>query len=486
MFNITKKVLLITPPYHCGVLESAGSWLHVGFVYIAGSLRKAGFDVEIYDAMTKFHTLEEIRAKIEEVKPDVVGSTAYTASIYEGINVLRVAKEVDPSILTFIGGVHATFCADEVLQDEHDCVDYVIRGEGEVTATDLLTHVFSDSNISDVSGISYWEDGVVSTPDRPFIEDLDTLSPAWDLVEWADYSFRTKKDSILAVVSSSRGCMEKCSFCSQQLFWKRTWRGRSPENFVSELEHLNKEYGVDVAMIADEIPTFDRDRWVQILDLLIEKDLDVEILMETRVDDILRDEDILDKYYKAKILHIYVGVESASQDTLEVFNKNLMIDQSKRAIELINKAGIISETSFVLGMPNDTKESIQKAVDLAKHYNPDLAFFLAIAPWPYSEIYDILKPHVKVFDYSKYNLVAPVVKPEKMTLEELDQSLLNAFREFYTFKLSNLDKMSDFKRNYMIEVTKLLVNHSYLADQMKGVGEMPEEISNLLNGILDD
>ena len=168
------------------------------------------------------------------------------------------------------------------------------------------------------------------------------------------------------------------------------------------------------------------------------------------------------------------------------FNKNLMIDHSKRAIELINDAGIISETSFVLGMPNDTKESIQKAVDLAKHYNPDLAFFLAIAPWPYSEIYDILKPHVKVFDYSKYNLVEPVIKPEKMTLEELNQSLLDAFREFYTFKLSNLDKMSDFKRNYMIEVTKLLINHSYLADQMKGVGEMPEEISKLLADILDD
>src|SRR5659263_475411 len=105
------------------------------------------------------------------------------------------------------------------------------------------------------------------------------------------------------------------------------------ENFVSELEYLNKTYGVDVAMIADETPTFDRKRWEKILDLLIEKKLDVEILMETRVDDILRDKEIMYKYIGAGILHIYVGAESASQDTLNIYKKNLKIEESKEAID---------------------------------------------------------------------------------------------------------------------------------------------------------
>jgi anaerobic magnesium-protoporphyrin IX monomethyl ester cyclase len=286
-------------------------------------------------------------------------------------------------------------------------------------------------------------------------------------------------------VSSSRGCTQKCTFCSQRLFWREKWRARSPENFVAELEFLNSEYGVDVAMIADETPTFDRDRWVKILDMLIEKDIDLELLMETRVDDILRDKDIIDKYRKAKILHIYVGAESASQDTLDRYNKNLKVEQSKEAIDLINNAGIISETSFVLGMPDETPQSIEAAVKLAKYYSPDLAFFLAIAPWPYSDIYPELAPYIEEFDYSKYNLVEPIVKPIRMSREELNKHLLAAFREFYMDKLGSIEEMSEFKKNYMIDVTRLLINDSYLSNQMKG--EMPPKvrkfIEKYINGI---
>jgi anaerobic magnesium-protoporphyrin IX monomethyl ester cyclase len=291
-------------------------------------------------------------------------------------------------------------------------------------------------------------------------------------VEWKDYSFKTKRNSTLAVVSSSRGCTQKCTFCSQRLFWKEKWRARSPENFVSELEYLNSTFGVDVAMIADETPTFDRRRWEKILDMLIAKNLDLEILMETRVDDILRDRDIMYKYTKAGILHIYVGAESASQDTLDRYHKNLKIEQSKEAIDLINNAGIISETSFVLGMPDETPMSIENAQKLAQYYNPDLAFFLAIAPWPYSDIYPELEPYIEEFDYSKYNLIEPIVKPINMTREELNKHLLNAFREFYMDKLGKIDGMSEFKRNYMIDVTRLLINDSYLSSQMKG--DMPQ------------
>lgn len=487
-----KKVLLITPPYHCGVLESAGTWLPVGFVTIAGALRKAGYEVEIYDAMGKFHSHEQIAAKIEESRPDMIGTGAYTATVDDAVEILKTAKRINPSIVTLLGGIHPTFMAAEVLEESHHFVDYVVQGEGEETAPELLDYLSAGKDPSQVKGISFFREGkVVSTPPRPFMEHLDSLSPAWDLLDWPLYTFRTRPGSTLAVTSSSRGCTQQCTFCSQQLFWKRTWRARSPENLLSELEYLHNHFGVNVAMLTDEVPTLDRERWERILDLLIEKDMDLEILMETRVDDILRDEDILDKYREAKVLHIYVGVESASQETLDRFHKNLEVEESRRAIELINQAGIISETSFVLGMPDETPSTIRATVELAKHYDPDLVFFLAIAPWPYSEIYPDLKPYIETLDYRKYNLVEPVVKPIAMTREELNRELLNAFRSFYTFKLSKLDQMSEMKRNYMVGVTRLLVTHSYLAEQMKnlakqmkgveeGLGEMPPEVKKLL------
>jgi anaerobic magnesium-protoporphyrin IX monomethyl ester cyclase len=468
---MSKRILLITPPYHCGVLESAGTWMPLGMVYVAGSLQKAGYDASIYDAMSKFDTFDDIRNHINDFAPDAVGTSAYTSSIYDAVRVLKIAKEVNDEIITLLGGIHPTFCWEEVLQKESSSVDYIIRGEGEITTTDLLDNVFSGKE-ANVPGIAFSKNGkVICAKERPLISDLDALPMAWNLVEWKDYSFKTKKNSTLAVVSSSRGCTQKCTFCSQRLFWREKWRARSPENFVSELEFLNSKYGVDVAMIADETPTFDRERWEKILDLLIEKQLDLELLMETRVDDILRDKDIINKYEQAGILHIYVGAESANQDTLDRYNKNLKVEQSKEAIDIINNEGIISETSFVLGMPDETPQSIEAAVKLAKYYNPDLAFFLAIAPWPYSDIYPELAPYIEEFDYSKYNLIEPIVKPVGMTREDLNKHLLAAFKEFYMDKLGHIEEMSEFKKNYMIDVTRLLINDSYLSNQMKG--EMP-------------
>jgi len=477
-----KKVLLITPPYHSGVVEAAGTWLNLGFVYIAGSLRKAGYNPEIYDAMSYFHGYNEIQSRIEDLKPDVVATTAITASIYESLKVLKIAKKINPGIITVIGNVHPTFCCEEILKDNHSIVDYIVRGEGEVTLPELLDCHFAKGDISKVKGISYWDKGKsFATAQRGFIENLDELSTAWDLVDWGIYSYRPKQDSTLAIISSSRGCNQQCSFCSQQLFWNREWRARTPQNFVAELEHLRKVYGVNVAMIPDENPTYDRARWEKILDMFIEKDLNIDLLMETRVEDILRDRDILYKYKKAGIVHIYVGVESVSQETLAMFNKNVKVEESKLAIELINQHDIVSETSFVLGIPEETKESINTTVELAKHYNPDMAFFLAIAPWPYAEIYEKLKPYIAIKDYSKYNLVEPVVKPVNMSIEELSQELLQATRLFYMDKLEKLDGMSSYKKEFMLSVMKLLMEHSYLAKEIKGV--IPPEVKKHLDNL---
>lgn len=479
------KVLLITPPYHCGVLESAGTWLPTAFVYLAGSLRKAGYQVEIYDAMSKFHTYQDIRAHVAEVQPDVVAVGAITATIYDAIKVLKLAKEINPETLTILGGVHPTFCWKEILQENHDIVDYIIRGEGEETLVDLLNAVMEGRDLTEVKGIAFWKDRkAIVTPEQPFIENLDSLPTAWDLIKWEEYTYHTKPGSTLAVVSSSRGCTQNCSFCSQRLFWKQSWRSRSPENFVAELEYLNKEFGVDVAMISDETPTFDRNRWERILGLLVKKHLDLELLMETRVDDILRDKDILSKYRKAGVVHIYVGVEATSQKTLDQFKKGIKVEESKKAVELINAMDIVSETSFVIGMPQDTVESIARTVELAKYYDPDMAFFLPISPWPYAEIYQELKPYIEVFDFSKYNLVEPVVKPINMTLHELRQAIARASRDFYMYKLSRLDEMTPYKRQFMIAVIDIIANNSYLADTMASLNEntegMPLEVKRLL------
>ncbi len=483
-----KRVALITPPYHSGVVESAGTWLNVGFVYMAGALRAAGYEVDYYDAMSLWHTWPDIKKRIESFKPDVVATTAYTASIVEALKLCNLAKEINPAVVTVLGNVHGTFCYDEILPQEHDALDYIVRGEGEVTLVALLDCLNAEADPAAVNGLAFWRNaGVVLTPNAPYIHDLDNLPAAWDLVEWPIYTYRAKKNARLAIISTSRGCKSQCSFCSQQLFWAQSWRARSAENVVNEIEMLGKTYGVQVAMLSDELPTFDRERWEGILDLMIERQVPVKLLMETRVDDILRDADIMWKYKKAGVEHIYVGVEAGTQETLDLFKKDTQVSQSKQAIDLINEADIVSETSLVLGLPDDTPETIAQTVELARHYNPDMAFFLAIAPWPYAEIYPQLEEHVVTKDYSKYNLVEPVIKPKNMTVEQLGQELGKAAQKFYMHKFQNLHKLTPWKQEFMLSVLDIFINHSYLAGQMKAAmkegKEMPEEVKALMRSV---
>lgn len=464
------NILLVTPPYHSGVVESAGSWLPLGLLYVAGALRKAGFEAALYDAMTRFDTLDDIRATLRREQPDAVFVSCITATVMDGMEVCRVAKEECPGCLTVLGNTHPTFMYEEILRD-HPEVDVVVRGEGEQTAVDLMAAWSRGGNLTNVRGIAFRQDGgVVATAPADFAANLDLFEPAWDIVPWNEYSYRPKPGSTLAVVSSSRGCRQHCSFCSQRLFWKESWRAVSARRFVNQLAMLSSRYGVDVVMLADEIPTLDPVRWKTILDLLIERDLGVTLLLETRVDDILRDEALLPDYRRAGVEHIYVGVEAVNQATLDLFKKDAKVEQGRRAIELINAHDMISETSFVMGMPDETTADMRRTIDLARFFDPDMAFFLAITPWPYSDLYDQVKDHIATRDYRKYNLVEPVVKPTAMTLDEVREQLFLGFREFYGGKMKRLSSFPAWKQEFMKTLMKLLMEHSYLRDQMIGMG----------------
>jgi anaerobic magnesium-protoporphyrin IX monomethyl ester cyclase len=483
MMTRRPRVLLVTSPYHSGVVEAAGVWMPLALVYVAGAARQAGAEVEIYDAMSLFTTHDDIAKKIAEFKPDLVGTTAITATEPDARVICATAKRWNPAVKTLVGNVHATFCWEEILREDHN-VDFVVRGEGERTMTELVQAVEAGAGYEKIDGLAWRKDGIpVSNAPRALAADLDALPAAFDLVDWKLYHYRPRPDGRLAIASSARGCSSRCSFCSQQKFWGRTWRGRDPLKFVTELEHLRDAYGVRITMLSDETPTSDRARWEKVLDLLIERGTGMEILMETRVDDVIRDEDLLGRYARAGVSHIYVGVESTSQSTLDLYNKDIKVNESKKAIDLINQHGMVSETSFVLGTPDETAASIRKTVELAKWYAPDMAFFLALTPWPYAEIADGLDSHVVTRDYRRYNLVEPVMKPDNMTLQEMQQELHRATGHFFHDKFMNLDKLSPEKRAFMVSVLKLLIEKSYLGHEMhhmaKGA-EMPESVRKML------
>jgi anaerobic magnesium-protoporphyrin IX monomethyl ester cyclase len=196
------------------------------------------------------------------------------------------------------------------------------------------------------------------------------------------------------------------------------------------------------------------------------------------VDDIVRDEALMPLYRRAGIEHIYVGVESTNQATLDLYRKDARVEQGRRAIGLINEHGMISETSFVMGMPHETAADMERTVELSKFYDPDMAFFLAITPWPYADLYRDVKDHIVSRDYRQYNLIEPVIKPVAMSVDEVRQQLFRGFREFYTHKMKIFPTLPAEKQEFMKSLMKLLREESYLKDQMAGLEHpaMPAEV----------
>jgi anaerobic magnesium-protoporphyrin IX monomethyl ester cyclase len=461
------RILFVTPPYSCWGVQTIGNWPPLQLAYLAGAALKAGHEAKIYDAMNKDTTFDDIRAQVVAFKPDYVMSLDYlpvtgaisTATVPAALQALGVAKAIDPRIVTMIGGPHPTFMYEEMLADDANDVDFILRGETEETLVDLMATLDAGGSPEDVKGIAFKADGkLVATPMRPHIADLDQLEVAWHLLDWEDYHYNVEPWGRMASVLTSRGCMMGCAFCSQRLFWRGDWRARRPENVVAEIRHLVEAHEVEFITLIDAYPTNDRDRWEKILDLLIEAHLPVHLLIETRVEDIIRDADILPKYHDAGIIHVYLGAETSTDEMLNSLNKGTTIDQNQQAIELLKANDIMIEASFMIGFPGETWDTINATTAEAIRLNPDIAVFPVITPMPFTPLLGEMHDRIRVFDYSKYNLVEPIIEPYAMTLEEVSIALGKCYMTFYAAKMKEILALPDgFKRRYMLSAMKQMM-----------------------------
>ncbi len=478
-----KKILFCTVPYHAGVVEVAGRWVPLSMVTLAGTARAAGHECFIYDAMTKNVGVDEIAIRIRELQPDVIAVSMFTALVPDGLRVLEVAKQVNPGIITVAGGIHASFMYEELFS-QSPALDYVVIGEGEETLAELLDCLATSGDPDNVQGLAFRaadQRSIKRTPARPHLTNLDNRPMAFDLLDWSDYTYFILPGSRLGAIATSRGCEHSCTFCSQQKFWAQTWRGRSAPDVVREMEEQASRFGVDVILLTDDYPTPDRDRWEAILDLLIAKKLGLHLLMETRAADILRDRDILHKYRQAGIIHIYIGTEATSQEQLDYVKKELTVVDAKEALRLCREHDIITETSMIIGFPDDTEESISRTIELVCDFNPDFAHFLAIAPWPYADLAEELEPYIEERDYRRYNLIDPVIKPKAMTRQQVDEAMINGYRRFYERKFKELKLDTPFRREYMLNAMKRMMNHSFIRKKLGELGaSMPDNIRAMM------
>ncbi|MBK1735203.1 magnesium-protoporphyrin IX monomethyl ester anaerobic oxidative cyclase [Halorhodospira abdelmalekii] len=435
------RIVFIHPNYSSGGAEIAGNWPPAWVAYLAGALKQAGFDdLRFIDAMTDDLSDDYIRQELEKEKPAIVATTAITPAIYIAERALQIAKEVDPNVVTLIGGIHPTFMFKQVLS-EAPWVDAVVRGEGEEIMVNLARAISEGrwpAERDSIKGIAYRDDEkneIVATPAAPTIKDLDSIWPDWGILEWEKYTY-IPLNTRVAIPNMARGCPFTCSFCSQWKFW-RDYRVRDPERVVDEIEHLANEHGVGFFILADEEPTINRKKFIEFCQALIDRGLPERGILwglNTRVTDVLRDEDILDFYRKAGLIHVSLGTEAAAQLKLDRFNKETTVAQNKRAVELLRNAGIVVEAQFIVGLENETAETLEETYQMACDWGTDLANWAMYTPWPFSDLFHELSDTVEVFDFEKYNFVTPIIKPDAMDRGELLDRTMSNYRRFYMKK----------------------------------------------------
>lgn len=462
------RIVLVHPNYHSGGAEIAGNWPPAWVAYLAGPLRKAGFDdIHFVDAMTNDLSEEAVRDRLAELRPDIVGVTAITPSIYTAERLLEIAREACPQALRVLGGVHATFMYKQVLS-EAPWVDVIVRGEGEEIFLELVRAVaegtFSEKR-AQIRGLAYIvDDGqIVATPAAPTVKDFDAVTPDWSLLEWSKYIY-VPLGVRVAIPNMARGCPFTCSFCSQWKFW-RDYRIRDPKKVVDEIEQLVNEHQVGFFILADEEPTINRKKFVAFCEELIARGLPEKVKwgINTRVTDIIRDEKLLPLYRKAGLVHVSLGTEAAAQLKLDLFNKETRVADNKRAIRLLREADIFTEAQFIVGLENETAETLEETYRMARDWDPDLANWAMYTPWPFSPLFQELGDKVEVFDFSKYNFVTPIMKPEAMERGELLDRVMNNYRRFYMIKaLFHYPwRGTGFRRKYLLGCLKAFLKAGF-------------------------
>jgi anaerobic magnesium-protoporphyrin IX monomethyl ester cyclase len=327
---------------------------------------------------------------IRQVEPEAVGIPYFTPlkSIVERISGL--IREINPDIKIIAGSFHPTFCPEEVMQNPD--IDFVIRGEGEIPLTNLMKELKQDNpKWETVPGIYYRDQNghVRNNPGVNLIADLDELPfPARDLVINCDYDIYRMHN-----ISTTRGCPYTCSFCADRRFWNGKVRRRSVGNVIQEIELLKKQYKVDSIDFVDGTFTYDRKYLETFCRTLIDKKLDISWGCTARYDNI--DEELLKLMKQAHCYGLYFGLESGSERILKTMDKKLTLENILKVSKMVRESGITCISSVILGVPDETKEDIDKTLNLMKKFKTDFFDVNSYIPLPGSPLGDSLSAEEK-------------------------------------------------------------------------------------------
>ena len=408
-------------------------WQPLGTLYVCAALKKAGHEVIFLNGA--FLSNEEILTKLDGYRPSFVGiySTAFgwKGAVLLASDIRKRLKQV----FIAAGGPYPIAVKDECLNDNAD-IDAIVTGEGELTLPEMLARVEKGESLYGVEGVSF-RDGekVVKNDPRSLIADLDSIPfPSRELLgDLAKYipapaTFRRKP---VAVMITTRGCDRKCIFCFQLDKERKSGiRYRSVENVMTEIESCLKD-GYKEVKFLDDTFTSDYDRAMRIAGEIKRRRLDFTWFASAIVNQV--DKPLLKAFREAGCWAILFGAESGVQENLNTLRKGTTVEQVRIAVREAKEVGLKVFTPFLIGIPGETRENLQRTLDFALEIDPDVVNFHYLTPFPGTELYDDIGKFGSMSeDLTDFTYQGAAFVPYSMTREELAMMRHTAFKKFYS------------------------------------------------------
>lgn len=389
----------------------------LGLISIGGYLKMHGYMVEILDLFTNHIRKQEFIDKIKNAHPDMIGISAYTENINAVIHLTKIIKSVLPKIIIVLGGAHVTFLPEEALH--HNTVDYVCRGEGEMTFVQLLECLnYHTIDLSEVKGISYRVgQEIIHNADRGYIENLDNLPWAeLDEIEMRSYDIKQ-------LIITSRGCPGKCIYCASAALSGTRYRNRRAQNVFSEIHYKYSIKGEKYFAFLDDTFTANKKRLYQFCDYLKQANMNIIWRCDSRTD--ILSKEMIDKMQEVGCTSVHIGIESGSQDVINKINKHISLERSEELLAYMSQKGLQVMCSFIIGHHCDTHETIKETIDMALKFRKKYKATVGISintPFPGTYLYNHMKDlgiNLEIKNWSSFDLVQAVFSTPNITRAEL-------------------------------------------------------------------
>ena len=433
-------ILLVDPSLgleeNYGPLLKIGSSLpSIGLLILAACLREAGKSVELIHAGTENISIDELVNRIAGRKPIIVGFRTVACTINNTARICSKLKEIDPGIITLIGGPHATAVPTETLLLFPE-IDFAIIGEGELSLPQFVNAVSDGEEYQNIQGLAFRdsEGKITINGHSPFVKNLDELPfPAHDLlVDFPDAyhpSALMYKKLPSTNLIFSRGCTGKCIYCDRNVFGNHI-RCHSPEYIFELIMHLKKKYGIRDFVFYDDNFVLWKKSIIALCMMITDNKVDITWSSMARIDFI--DQDLLNAMKDAGCWQISYGIESGSPKVLKILKKGYDVELVDRVLTWTYQAGINAKGYFMMGTPGETLETINETINHAcriKLYDFEIS---KCTPLPNTELANRIDEFgVQNGGWDKMTNLNPVFIPKDLTAEALEREYKRVIRKFY-------------------------------------------------------